>query len=48
MVGQVEAVLVELDLNQLLEGGGPHTQIPQFNVVSGEKWIHLYHKKVFV
>ena len=48
MVGQVEAVLVELDLNQLLEGGGPHTQIPQFNVVSREKWIHLDHKKVFV
>ena len=48
MVGKVEAVLIELDLNQLLEGGGPHTQIPQFNVVSREKWIHLDNKKVFV
>ena len=44
----VQSVLIELDLNQLLEGGGPHTQIPQFNVVSGEKWIHLDYKKVFV
>ena len=48
MVGQVEAVLVELDLNQLLEGGGPHPQIPQFNVVTREKWIDLDFKKVFV
>ena len=37
VVGQVEAVLVELDLDQLLKGGWPHAQVPQRDVIAREE-----------
>ena len=41
MVWQIEAVLVELDLNQLLKCRRPHPKVSQRNMVAREKGPHL-------